>query len=583
MAGANGLAKPSLERLRWPDRPEGNFNRSEFFFKPDERRTAFGLVNFALELFSVFEGQEVDDFTTAMAGASLTYLPERDKNPLFVKFLASTYRSDENERFDIIGRYSLRQIESNLGSDDFGDVVAELGAGTQHQYVRNFLDAKVNNVEVKGGVEFQISDFGLRIADSAPANTPSTNSELNNGAQQSEIRNPKSEIEKSHFLQWSLKYQREDIDDRLNEWERLDSAGYSLRYDTTQLQLYTVLKSQNSLSSNRLSAFIQDTYTWRRDSVGEMKFSVGVRGAYWDLNKEAFVTPRAQLLYKPLRGNKDISYRFATGLYYQPPFYRELRNIQGIVNQDVKSQKSAHVVGGLTYDFFMGRLSPTKFRLIVEAYYKRLWDIVSYEIDNVRIRYYGENDAKGYVTGIDMRLNGEFVPGVESWFNLSLLRARESLDGVQHLEREIGKEEATPVKDVPRPSDQFLSLSVFFQDYLPKNENFKTHLSFFMGTGLPYGLKDNNRIYRNTYRFKPYHRVDIGFSLKIWDESRKATRPKSLFRGTKASWISLEIFNLMQVSNEASRTWIKTIFAQQFAIPNYLTGRRVNLRWRVEF
>ncbi|MCF8244974.1 MAG: TonB-dependent receptor [Saprospiraceae bacterium] len=545
----------------------GNYNRSEFFFKPDERRTAFGLVNYALELYSVFGGQEVDDFTTSMTGASLTYLPERDKNPLFVKFLASTYRSDENERFDIIGRYSLRQIESGLGSDNYGEVVAELGSGTQHQYVRNFLNANVSNVEIKGGIELQPKSKNQSIE---------TDSE-------SAIRHPPSAIEKSHFLQWSVKYQREDIDDQINEWERLDSAGYSLRYDTTQLLLYSVLKTKNSLGSNRLSAFIQDTYTWRRDSVGEMKASFGVRAAYWDLNDEKFVTPRAQLLYKPLRSNKDISYRFATGLYFQPPFYRELRNLEGVVNRNVQSQKSAHIVGGFTYDFFLGKLSPTKFRLIVEAYYKRLWDVVSYEIDNVRIRYYGQNDASGYITGLDMRLNGEFVPGVESWFNLSLLRARESINNVQHLEREIGSTEGTPVKDVPRPSDQLVTLSVFFQDYLPKHENFKMHLNVFIGTGLPYGLKDNNRIYRNTYRFKPYHRVDIGFSLKIWDEINRASRPKSPFRFTKASWISLEIFNLMQVQNEASRTWIKTIFAQQFAIPNYLTGRRVNLKWRVEF
>jgi len=549
----------------------GNYNRSEFFFKPDERRTAFGLVNFALELYSVFEGHEVDDFTTSMVGTSLTYLPDRDKNPLFVKLLASSYRSDENERFDIIGRYSLRQIESNLGSDSYGDVVAELGAGTQHQYVRNFLNAQVSNVELKGGIELGVGSLTVENGQPAEANP------------QTPISNHQSPVTKSHFLQWSLKYQREDIDDQINEWERLDSAGYSLRYDTTQLLLYNVLKTKNSLGSNRISAYIQDTYTWRRDSVGELKASLGVRGQYWDLNQEKFVTPRAQLLYKPLNSSKDISYRFATGLYYQPPFYRELRNPQGIVNTGVLAQKSAHVVAGFTYDFFMGSLSPTKFRLIMEAYYKKLWDVETYEIDNVRIRYSGENDAKGYITGLDMRLNGEFVPGVESWFNLSLLRARESLNGIQHLKREIGQEEAIPVKDVARPTDQFLSLSVFFQDYLPKNENFKMHMSLFVGTGLPYGLKDNNRIYRNTYRFKPYHRVDIGFSLKIWDESRKASRPKNPFRFTKASWLSLEIFNLMQVQNEASRTWIKTIFAQQFAIPNYLTGRRVNLRWRVEF
>jgi hypothetical protein len=558
----------------------GNYNRSNFYFQPRERSTAFGLINYALELFSVFEGQERDDFTTAMGGVSLTYLPDRERNPLYLKFLASTYRSDENERFDIIGRYSLRQIESGLGSDDFGEVVAELGAGTQHQYIRNYLDAQVTNAEVKGGIEFQASKGNSRTTQDE------NKGEFTDTAQLEllpVVRHPVSETIKSHFLQWSLKYQREDIDDRINEWERLDSAGYSLRYDTTQLLLFSVLKTKNSLSSNRLSAFVQDTYTWRRDSVGELKLSVGVRAAYWDMNKEAFVTPRAQFLYKPLHGKRDLSWRLAAGLYYQPPFYRELRNFQGIVNRDVLSQKSAHVVGGFTYDFFIGKLSPTKFRLILEAYYKKLWDIVPYEIDNVRIRYYGENRASGYVTGLDMRLNGEFVPGVESWFNLSLLRAREHIDGIQHLEREVGSTEATPVEDVPRPTDQLLTLSVFFQDYLPKNENFKMHLSLFVGTGLPYGLRDNNLVYRNTYRFKPYHRVDIGFSLKIWDEARRAKKPKHPLRFTKDSWLSLEIFNLMQVQNEASRTWIKTIFNQQFAIPNYLTGRRINLRWRMEF
>ncbi len=532
----------------------GNYNRSEYFFQPSTRSTAFGLVNFALELFSVFEGQEVDDFTNALGGVSLTYLPDREKNPLFVKFLASTYRSDENERFDIIGRYSLRQIESNLGSDDFGEVVAELGAGTQHQYVRNFLDAQVTNAEVKGGVELQIS-------------------KEENG----------DKATRSHFLQWSTKYQREDIDDRINEWERLDSAGYSLPYDTFQLQVFNVLKTQNKIGSNRISAYLQDTYTWRRDSVGELKVSFGVRGSYWDLNKEATITPRAQFLYKPLKGDKDISWRLATGLYYQPPFYRELRRFDGVVNPDVKAQKSAHIVGGLTYDFFMGKLSPTKFRLIIEAYYKRLWDVVSYEIDNVRIRYAGENDASGYVMGIDTRLNGEFVPGVESWFNLSLLRARESLNGVQHKDREVGAADGVNVDDVPRPSDQFLQFSTFFQDYLPKNDAFKMNLNFTVGTGLPYGILGNNREYRNTYRFKPYHRVDIGFSLRLFDESKRAEKPKHPFRFTKASWISLEIFNLMEVQNEASRTWIKTIFEQQFAIPNYLTSRRINLRFRAEF
>jgi len=530
----------------------GNYNRSEYQFQPTERNTALGLINFALNLFTVFEGQEIDDFTTQMGGVSFTYIPDRQRNPFFLKFLGSMYRSDENERFDIIGNYSLRQIESDLGSDSFGEVIAELGSGTQQQFVRNYLNATVSNIEHKGGIEFQL--------------------------------NPENEnVSGSHFLQWSVKYQHEYIDDQINEWERLDSAGYSLRFDTNQVLLYEVLKTQNELESNRLSAYFQDTYTRRKEGHGELRLSAGVRASYWDLNEELIISPRAQLLYKPLReGAKDISYRLAAGLYFQPPFYRELRAPNGTVNTNLLSQKSVHLVGGLTWDFF-GKKNNTKYRFIAEAYYKRLWDLVSYDIENVRIRYSGQNDATGYVMGLDMRLNGEFVPGAESWFNLSFLRARESLNGIQHLKREIGQEEAEEVDDVPRPTDQLMTLSVFFQDYLPKNKDFKMHLNFTVGTGLPYGLLGNNRVYRNTYRFSAYHRVDIGFSYALWDKERLERSPNHFLRFTESTWLSLEIFNLMQVQNVASNTWIKTIFDQQYAIPNYLTSRRINLRLRVEF
>ena len=529
-----------------------NYNRAEYSFQPVSRETGFGLVNFALQLFSVFEGQEVDDFTTALGGVSLTYIPDRSQNPLFLKLLGSTYRSDENERFDIIGDYSLRQIESNLGSGDFGEVLAELGTGTQHNYVRNFLDIEVQNLELKGGLELQVGHS-----------------------------NP--EINSSHFLQWSTKYQREWIDDRINEWERLDSAGYSLPFDPEEVQLFSVLKTRNQLNSNRFTAYFQDTYTFRNENKAEWKLSAGIRASYWDLNDELFFSPRAQLLYKPLGSGRDISYRLAAGVYNQSPFYRELRRPDGTVNTDLQSQKSVHIVAGMTLDFYLGKNNPKKFRFITEAYYKSMWDLVSYDIDNVRIRYSGENDATGYVTGIDFRLNGEFVPGAESWVNLSFLRARESLNDVQHLEREVGEEEGTPVDDVPRPTDQLMTLSVFFQDYLPKNDRFKMHLNFTVGTGLPFGLRGNNQVYRNTYRFNPYHRVDIGFSFQLFDEERRRQKPNHWLGFTRNAWASLEVFNLMQVQNQASNTWIKTVFEQQYAIPNYLTSRRINLRLRFDF
>ena len=530
----------------------GNINRSVYRFAPTERSTAFGLINFALELFSVFDGQEVDDFTTMLGGVSLTYLPDREQNPYFLKLLASTYRSDENERFDIIGDYSLRQIESGLGSDNFGEVLAELGTGTQQQFVRNFFNASVTNVEHKGGIELQNDPDDI-------------------------------EVTSSHFLQWSVKFQNEQIDDLINEWERLDSAGYSLNYDTNQVQLFNVLKTQNQLNSNRISAFFQNTFSFRNESKSELKISAGVRAQYWDLNEELIISPRAQILYKPLKGKTDISYRLAGGLYFQPPFYRELRRFDGTVNTNLLAQKSAHIVGGFTLDFYLGKRNPKKFRFIAEAYYKSMWDLVSYEIENVRIRYSGENDSRGYATGIDLRLNGEFVPGAESWINLSFLRTRENIIGVQHLEREIGQEEATPVDDVPRPTDRFMNLSVFFQDYLPRNENFKMHLNFTVGTGLPFGLQGNNRIFRNTYRFEAYHRVDIGFSLLLWDRNWLNRRPHHPLRFSRYTWLSLEVFNLMQVQNQAGNTWIKTIFNQQYAIPNFLTSRRINLRFKFDF
>jgi hypothetical protein len=276
-------------------------------------------------------------------------------------------------------------------------------------------------------------------------------------------------------------------------------------------------------------------------------------------------------------------YKLAAGWYVQPPFYKELRSSDGVINEEVKSQKSFHILAGYSAGFGPQGTQGPKYKLIFEAYYKSLWDLISYEVDNVRIRYAGDNNASGYLAGIDLRINGELVPGAESWINLSFLRAREKIEDVQHLEREVGVEEGVPVKDVPRPTDQFMTLNVFFQDYLPNNENFRVHLNTSIGTGLPFGIKDNNIIYRNTYRYKPYHRVDIGFSFKLWSRDWKATHPGNLFSVTRDSWLSLEIFNLLQVRNEASRTWVKTIFKSQYAIPNYLSSRRLNVKFRCEF
>ncbi len=529
-----------------------NYNRSKYSFVPRTRSTAIGLISFALELYSEFEGQEIDDFSTDMAGLSLTYLPERDKNPYYLKFLFSVFESIEQENYDLLGSYSLRQIENDQTSDNFGEVLAVLGTGVQQSFARNSFYALVQHVQHKGGFEWSLAKG-------------------------------KKGGEQSFFLQWGAGFKNEFIQDFINEWERLDSAGYSLPYQPDSVLLYSVLKSQNILASHRFSVYLQNTYSHELDSVAAWKATIGLRYSYWDMNGESLISPRVQLLYKPLKGKKDISWRLAGGYYHQPPFYRELRRADGSLNTGLRAQKSAQALLGFTWDFLWKKISKKPFRLIGEVYYKWLWDLVSYDVDNVRIRYSGENDASGYATGLDLRLNGEFVPGAESWVNLSLLRTRERLLGVQHLQRELGYEESLAVKDVPRPTDQLLALSLFFQDYLPRNENFKMHMTISFGTGLPFGLRGSNRIYRNTYRFPPYHRVDMGFSVLLWDAKRRAERPQHPLRFTQRTWLSLEVYNLMDVRNVASHTWVKTIFLQQYAIPNYLTSRRINLRVKMDF
>jgi hypothetical protein len=526
-----------------------NYNGSHYNFQPLSGKSKKGTIDFQLELNTVFEGQESDDFEYGMSGLSLTYVPERKKNPMFMKLLASSYRASEEEKFDILGYYRLSQIETALG-ENTGQEIAVLGTGTQHVYARNYLYNTIHNVEYKGGIELQ------------------------------------NELDKNkiHFLQWGIKYQSETFDDVLSEWERIDSAGYSLPYSSTDVLLSKVLKSTNLIKNDRFQAYIQDGFTIKNDK-NEFKFSIGTRATYRTLNDEFFVSPRAQILFKPLQWKQDISFKLAGGYYNQVPLYREMRRPDGTTNTDLKSQKSIHIVGGVSYDFTWERISNRPFRIISEVYYKKLTDMVSYELDNVRIRYAGENNSTGYIMGWDFRINGEFVPGAESWINLSFLRARESLNGVNHLRFEEVDSVRTEVivKDVPRPTDQLMTLNMFFQDYLPRNENVKVNLNFSVGTGLPYGPRENNIEFRNFFRLKPYHRIDIGFSVQLWKAEWIKRKPNHPLRFSQNSWISLEAFNLLQISNQASVNWVKTLTNEEYALPNNLTGRRINLRLRVDF
>ncbi len=528
----------------------GNYNRSQFDFIPRERNTAFGSFFQTLRLSSVFQGQERDDYANGMIGTSLTYIPEKDKNPLFLKLLASAYRSDETETFDIQSFYNLAQVETGLGEDS-GDDVAVIGTGTQHEFARNNLESSVINIQHRGGLEIQLDNKG--------------------GS------------EKTHFLQWGLQAQRESFDDELNEWERLDSAGFSLPFDPEVVNVFEVVKSTNDITSTRFTGFFQNSFTILNPNTFELKATVGTRLAYWTLNDEFLVSPRVQLLFKPLSWDSDISFKLAGGVYRQSPFYRELRRPDGTLNLDLRSQRSIHAVAGFTYDFgdeLKNRRK--KYRFITEVFYKKLDNLISYEIDNIRIRYSGENDGNGYVAGLDFRINGELVPGVDSWLNVSLLNARETIDDIQHLRFNPSDTTATEVGFVPRPTDQLFYLSLFFQDYLPSNENFKMHLNLIYGSGLPFGVEGDNQIFRNNFRYRPYQRVDIGFSLALFNRDSNKDRA-NLFSWSNGAWISLEVFNLLGIDNVASNTWIRTVFQQQFAIPNNLTSRRVNLRFKLEF
>ncbi len=525
-----------------------NYNASRYLFIPKSGRSKKGTIDFQIELQTNYEGQEVDKFDYGMTGIVFTFVPERDKNPMYMKWMASFYQAGEFENFDIYGQYRLVELETGIGSNT-GQEVAVLGEGAEHTFARNSLYNNIFNAEYKGGIELQ------------------SNNQRNN-----------------HFIQWGCKYQSEFFDDLLHEWSRLDSFDYNVPYKDNGIEFPTLINGNAMIQNTKVSAYLQDGYTISNNDR-EFKFSFGLRSTYRSLSNEFLISPRLQVLYKPKNTSNEMAYKLSIGQYNQTPFYREMRRRDGTVNTALKSQKSLHIVAGLSYDFTWERVSNRPFRFIAEAYYKTLKDLVSYDVDNVRIRYSGENDAEGYVQGIDFRLNGEFVKDAESWINLSFLRARENIIGVQHEGFKVvgNKRELAPVDNVPRPTDQFMTLNMFFQDYLPKNENIKVNLNFSVGTGLPYGPKDDNLIRRNIFRLKPYHRVDIGFSFLLWNEKWKLQKPNHPLRFTKNAWLSLETFNLLNISNQASVTWIKAITNIEYALPNNLTSRRINLKMRIDF
>ncbi len=537
----------------------GNYARNHYNIIPSTRETSFGTINEALQLKVYFDGSETDRFINYMGAFTTNYKPNND---LSLKLTVSSFQTIESETFDITGQYWIGNLETDQGSDNFGEMLEAKGVGTYHNHARNYLDAQVAAIEHRG------------IYTRA-----------------------------SSTMLWGLKYQLENVNDRLNEWVMNDSAGYTLPTspgipgapgNQSEITLQDIVRTTISLNSSRSSGFIQNSWEIDNDR-GMWNVTLGARGNYWDVNKQMLISPRGGVSFRP-EWKKDIVFRFSSGLYYQPPFYRELRDKQGVLNKDLKAQSSIHVVFGTDYNFTAwGR----PFKFTGETYYKYLQNLVPYDVDNVRIRYYATNSAKGYATGIDFKVNGEFVKGIESWASLSVMQTREDIDDDNYYDyyNDEGKRiiQGFSLNDIvvdstlvtrgyiPRPTDQRVTFGLFFQDYLPKNPTYKMHLNLLFGTGLPYGPPGSVRS-RNMQRMPAFRRVDIGFSKQFLGAAKYSENNKrNYLHFINDAWISLEVLNLLQVNNTISYVWVKDVNNRQYAVPNYLTPRQLNLKVVVNF
>ncbi|HEX8516003.1 MAG TPA: TonB-dependent receptor plug domain-containing protein [Bacteroidia bacterium] len=534
----------------------GNFANNKYNIVPESRETDFGTLNQALRLKIYFDGQEIDKFTTMLGALSAIYRSDNEK--LNLRFITSAFKSKESEAFDLQGQYYIADLETDFGKPNFGEEVGERGVGTFLQHARTNLTAYVYSAEHKGTYN----------------------------------------IDRNKQILWGTKYSMESIADKLSEWKYVDSAGYSLPttipYDPQQeIILQDVIKQKILINSNRVSGFLQGIYTKELKDTSTISATIGVRANYWDLNKQALFGPRATFGLKP-HWKRDFLFKLSGGYYYQPPFYRELRDRQGNINYDLKAQTSIHVVLSSDYNFKAWR---RPFKFIVEAYYKHLDNIIPYEVDNVRIRYSAKNNATGYATGIDMKINGDFVKGLESWASLSIMQTQENIkddffytyynsDGdtiVPGYTANYIKVDSTRTEPgfIPRPTDQRVSFGLFFQDKMPGLPDLKMHLNLLFGSGVPFGPPGSER-YKQILRMPPYRRVDIGFSYQVLRENRKV-KETGFGRYLKSVWFSLEVFNLLGTNNTVSYIWVEDVTSRQYAVPNYLTTRQLNGRLIIKF
>lgn len=519
----------------------GNISRTRFTLIPEFSQltssvfSPFFSANLGLDIY--FDGREEDSYQTNMLGFSFIHQP---KKSLKLKWMLSRFSNNEREAIDITGAYLFGEREFDKAKPDFGLINNPLGAGLYQNFARNTLQIDVWNASHKGSL-----DKG------------------------------------KHYFQWGQSVEMQAIRDKLHEWEYLDSAGYNLPYDPSIIEMNKFISSRADLHILRLSGYIQDNFL----AGPAFTLQGGVRYNYNDLNNELLISPRFGFSWTPSHWKSDIVFRGSVGAHHQPPFYRELRRYDGTLNKELKAQRSYQAVIGFDYNFKSGS---RPYKLTTEVYYKSMSRIVPYDIDNVRLRYAGENNAKAYATGLEMRLFGQLVKDAESWVSLGFMRTRENLDNDTYYNYTLDSLN-NPVDSslqnggwLRRPTDRLVTFGMFLQDYLATNKNFKVYLNFLYGSNLPYNIPGSIK-YRNALKIEPYIRIDIGFSALLFDIEKNRTRPESPFKHFKSIWTTLEVFNLIDRDNTISYLLIKDFSNTVFALPNRLTPRLLNLKLIARF
>jgi hypothetical protein len=497
----------------------GNIARNDYLFIPQTRRTSFGTWTQPLEARIYFEGQEKDHFNTNLGALSFNFHPN---NQLNLKLIVSAFQTKEQVNYDILGQYYLNELERDWSTAGTGDSILNLGVGSFLNHARNKLDAKVYSLAHQGA--FNTED---------------------------------------HLLNWGFKVQREEIADQVNEWVMRDSTGYSLPYSATDVRLYSSSNTDNQFTSWQASAHLQDTWAVPVET-GKLFLTYGLRANYRKYSGEFLLSPRVSASYFP-PWEKQFIFHLSGGRYVQPAFFKELKDRTGHVYPDTKAQKSWQLVAGGEYLF---QAWDRPFRFKSELYYKYFSHLTPYQINNVQIQYLADQQAKAYAAGLDLSIHGEFVSGVQSWASISLLQTKEDIEGDSH-------------GWIPRPTDQFLTFSLFFQDYFPGNPSYKVHLAAFYGSRLPTGPPNGER-YTDTFRMPPYRRIDMGISKTIIHAESNQTQNNRLKKIREMS-LSLEVLNLLGIKNTVSYFWLSSNYGDQYAVPNYLTERKLNLRLSLKF